>query len=136
MNPLGAVEVGFVLGVEVGDAMLVAEDFDGRFKFGEDQFAFKLRRGTLNQPPVDVDDEPATQQYDDEEKGDGQYHCYEIHGLSSIAYHLTILCAGREEWKVQTRRFRWFGDPVRLIAAAGCGRPRSSTILNTCDKTK
>ena len=126
---LGAVEVGFVLGVDVGDAMLVAQHFYGRIQFGEVKFAFKLRSGTLDEPPVDVDDEPAAKENDDEEQGDGQYHSYEIHGLPSVTYHLRLLWAGGEEWTVQTMRFRWFGGPVRLFAAAGCGRPYSSTIL-------
>ena len=126
---LGAVEVGFVLGVDVGDAMLVAENLYCGVKFGEVQLAFVLWRRALDEPPVDVDDEPATQQKDDEDKGDGQYHCYEIHGLPSVAHHLKSLWDGREEWTVQMMRFRWFGGPVRFFAAAGCGRPYSSTIL-------
>ena len=126
---LGAVKVGFVLGVDVGDAMLVAENLHFCVQFGKVQLAIVLGGGPLNQPPVDVDDEPATQQKDDEDKGDGQYHCYEIHGLPSVAYHLKSLRDGREEWTVQMKRFRWFGGPVRLFAAAGCGRPYSSTIL-------
>ena len=85
---LGAVKVGFVLGVDVGDAMLVAENLHFCVQFGKVQLAIVLGERALYEPPVDVDDEAAAKEDDDEEQGDGQYHCCDVHGFWTIAHHL------------------------------------------------
>ena len=80
-------QVRFGLGIDVGDAVLIAQHLHCRIQFGEFQFALMLGSRSLNQPPVDVDDQPASQENDDEEKGEGQYHGCQVHGVPFIANH-------------------------------------------------
>ena len=115
-EPLCAPEVGLRLGVEVGNAVLVAQDLDGRVQLGQLQFAPVLGRGPLNQPPVDVDNQSAAEKNENEEDGEGEDDGNRVHGLAFVAFHWTLIPLRFEfhclTWKGPCDR-RWPPIPVR-----------------------
>lgn len=70
----GAIEVGFRLGIDVGNAVFVAQNFDGLVKARGLYRAVQFRCSPLHPPPVEVKKERGAQKHQNQQNDEQRNH--------------------------------------------------------------
>ncbi len=97
MQPtLGTPEVGLALRIDMGHAVLVAQDFDRLFEPRHVQLAFKLWRGPLQPPPVHVHEQRSGHQR--KQKKDGNEYNRERAEHGRVSPLCFVLACAYDTW--------------------------------------